>query len=371
MKHEEPLTKRYAVGTYFTYLRNKRSRFSLFIFHFSLFILLFLTACAPTRFLDEDEHMLSRVSMKCDDHDLPLSTLSGYIRQHPNVRWFNLLKVPLGIYCISGTDSTRSVNRFFRRLGEAPVVFDSTQTEKGRQNIEAAVRNLGYLNASVEVEQWPRNKRMDICYRIHPGECYTVGQLSRQIDDSALDSAIVAHWTQSVLHKRMPFDVNLLDRERTRITSQLQNDGYYRFSKNYVRFDADTNVGGHEVDLTLRIPRYQPSPLDSLQDHRRYYLARVDYSIDSELTNDTPPLRPSFLANKTMLRPRQVYRESDAQGTYANLSSLSAVMATNVSFEPVPLSPDSLAARVTLHMARRHGVSSEIEIGRASCRERV
>ena len=326
-----------------------------------LFLLYTLVGCAPTRFLKEDELMLRSVSLKSDDNSQSTSSLSGYIRQHPNAKWFNLLKVPLGIYCISGRDSTRRVNRFFRKLGEAPVIYDSVQTEKSRRDIEAAVKNLGYLNAQVEVKQRRHDKRTDVCYQIHPGECYHISHLERKIDDEAIDSAVTAHWDQTLVQDGMPFDVNLLDGERSRITNQLQNDGYFRFGKSYVRYDADTTLGAHQVGVTLRIPRFMSSPRDSLQNHRRYYLGRVDYTIDTGTERPNMPLSASFLANKTALTPGQVYREADAQSTYANLSSLSAVMATNITFDASPHSPDTLDANITLHMARRHGFTSEIE----------
>ncbi len=343
---------------------------------------LLLASCQPTRFLAPDEYMLDHVSVRADKAALSTTSLNGYIRQQPNARWFSLLKVPLGIYSLSPTDTTRTAGRLFRKLGEAPVRYDSVQTERSRRDIEAAVRNLGYLGADVSVEPDYHRRRVDITYNIHTGARYHVSSIERDVDDAAIDSAITANWHKSYLAEGMAFDVNELDRERSRITSQLQNDGYYRFSKSYVRFQADTTIGNHTVALALSIPRYRASQRDSLRNHVQYHVGRVNFLTDVDI-QDVPqynaradsmhlfaqlfyprrklPLHPVFIINKTMLRPGKLFRESDVQSTYSNLSSLSAVMGTSVTFEPSPTAPDTIDAFITLRTARRHSVTAEVE----------
>ena len=86
-----------------------------------------LYSCSSSKFVPEGQHVLSSVELTSDDDKLiDASSLRNYVRQEPNARWFNLVKVPLGLYCISGRDSTKGINRFFRRIGEPPVLYDST-----------------------------------------------------------------------------------------------------------------------------------------------------------------------------------------------------------------------------------------------------
>ena len=340
-----------------------------------------VVSCAPERFLRDDEQILDKVVLRADDKGVPTSALGGYIRQHPNSRWFSLFKVPLGVYCISGSDSTRRVNRFFRRLGEAPVVFDSVQADRSRANMESAVRNLGFLHADVDVSRRDRGQKVGISYNIQSGPRYYVDRISRQIDDPTVDSLIAAHWKDTQLFKGMPFDINRLDLERSRVTTLLQDLGYYRFSKGYVHFDADTTIGNHLVALTLRIPLYRETINDSLRLHPSYHIAHVNYLSDVDLSTlrsagdvdslvvrsqafyfrDNLTLRPSFLLSKSDLRPHSIFRETDVQSTYSNLSSLSAVMGANVTLEPTPGAADSLDAFVSLMMARRHSMSAALE----------
>ncbi len=341
----------------------------------------FFVACAPERFINDNDYLLDGVRMETDDKKITVSSIEGFVRQHPNSRWFSLFKVPLGVYCISGSDSTRRVNKFFRRIGEAPVVYDSVQALRSRDNIEAAVRNMGYLLADVNINKKIKSRKIKISYDIESGPCYFVDKINKQIEDATIDSIVSASWQFAQIYKGMPFDINKLNQERSRLTTLLQNAGYYRFSKSYIHFDADTTLDNHLVELTLRIPLYKEHANDSASIHPRFKIRNINYLIDSDITSlnadstlahtedstyifyykKKHQLSPSFLISKTELKPDEYYSETDAQGTYGNLSQLSAVMGTNVGFEPTQKAPDSLDAFVNLMMAKRHALSSALE----------
>ena len=103
-----------------------------------------MTACSSAKHIPEGGHLLHKVRIECDNEDIDIPSLEGYIRQNPNARWFSLVKVPLGIYAISGHDSNW-MNRTLQRIGEAPVVYDSQQTNRTCQELRTALQNMGYL----------------------------------------------------------------------------------------------------------------------------------------------------------------------------------------------------------------------------------
>ena len=112
---------------------------------FLLFSLLF-TSCSVSKFIPEGEYMLNRVDIISHSRDNSASQVRSYIRQNPNSKWFSLFKVPLYMYSLSGIDSTKWVNRTLRKIGEAPVIYDSQQAELTRENIETMLHNEGYLH---------------------------------------------------------------------------------------------------------------------------------------------------------------------------------------------------------------------------------
>ena len=107
-----------------------------------------MTACSSENFLENDDKLLTSVKMTSDDSSLDPSIYRLYVRQEPNSKWFNLFKVPLGLYCISSTDTTKSSNKFWQRLGEAPVIYSAQQTEISTNAIALAMKDKGYLQSS-------------------------------------------------------------------------------------------------------------------------------------------------------------------------------------------------------------------------------
>ncbi len=326
--------------------------------------------------------MLDKAYVEVDNHNLSTLTLDGYIRQRPNAKWFSLFKVPMGVYCLSGTDSTKRINRFIQRMGEAPVVYDSTLAARSRADMEAAVRNMGFLNSTVTVEERRKKKRMRLAYQVKAGQCYLVSKVSHQIDDPNLADLVQRDSLNSLLAVGMPFDINVLNAERTRLTTLFQNSGYYYFNKSFIRFEADTTLGNRQVGINMRIPLYRATIADSLHLHPHFHIGSVNYLTDVEARSfeaERPlldslvvgpvrffqhkklSLRPSFLVSKTDLHPGNLFREADVQSTYSNLSSLSALMGTSVTMEPSSNSPDSLDVYVSMIQAKRNGVSAEVE----------
>ena len=67
--------------------------------------------------------MLTGVKVICDEDEVMKTYMLGdYVAQNTNTKWFGA-KVPLKIYTLSGTDTTKNICHFFRKLGEAPVLY--------------------------------------------------------------------------------------------------------------------------------------------------------------------------------------------------------------------------------------------------------
>ena len=184
-----------------------------------------LGACSATKFIPEGEYMLESVSVKSTDKSLDVASLKGYIRQHPNSKWFSLLKVPMGPYALSGRNTAKGINRFLQRVGEAPVIFDTVQANRSGENMLVAVNNLGYLHARVNQKRVVKGKKVRLTYEIVPGERYRVRNIRYLIEDSVVERIVREHAALSSLQPGMPFDLNVLDGERSRISNRLQNSG--------------------------------------------------------------------------------------------------------------------------------------------------
>ena len=342
-----------------------------------------LTSCSVNKFIPEEHYLLDEVHIVSDTEEVQPSMFTSYLRQNPNAKWFNLVKVPMHIYCLSGKDSTTSFNRFLRKLGDAPVIYDANVIQKSQKEIEKAVRNMGYMRAKVELDTEIKKNRMKLNYRIKAGRPYIIKHIAYNIDDMTINDFIEKDSAQSYLRAGMPFDVVALDNERNRITKLLQNNGYYKFNKDFIVYQADTVRNTFQVDLTMKLLPFQLKKEDVPTKHRQYTIRNVNFLTEDNLINpdnyytgyqslqheglqifyqDKLYLRPNTLANFNHIRPKELYSEQDVQNTYTSMGRLRALKYTNIRFDEI-LDNDSaqLDANVLLTKGKNQSLSFEIE----------
>ena len=189
-------------------------------------------SCSVDKYIPEGEHMLTGVAVTCDNEEVMKTyMLADYNTLQTNSKWFGA-KVPLKIYMLSGTDTTKRSCLFWRRLGEAPVLYDSVKASRMMDDIEKVLNNAGYMKAEVEEFKMVKGKKMKVLYNVHPNERYTMRNIERIVEDEGLEEFIMVEDTaQSLLKPGLPFEVTALNGERNRIASHLRNNGYYKFTK--------------------------------------------------------------------------------------------------------------------------------------------
>lgn len=285
-------------------------------------------ACSTTKYVPDGQYLLKKVVVVADQEDFNAAELQPYVRQKPNAKWFSLFKIPLATYSLSGRDSTKWINRTLKKMGEAPVIYDSLQAALTINDLRVAMQNRGYMASTVSHSTQVEGKKMTDIYTLHPGRPYFIGRVDYDIQDTAIQRLLAAQESSSwTLKPGNRFTVNGLDAERKRIATLLNNHGYYRFNKEFIQFTADTVKNGYNVDLTLHLLRYKESNRAPEQNHTEYRIGQVRF-----LSNTDEPLhlRPSVLENASELIEGDLYKAQNIQKTYNNFARLSAVKYTNI-----------------------------------------
>ena len=89
-----------------------------------------LWGCSSTRHVPAGQRLLDKAQIVVDDTvKLKTSGLYNYLRQVPNHKVLGFARLQLGIYNMSGSDSTRGFNRWLRKIGQAPVLLGNALTE--------------------------------------------------------------------------------------------------------------------------------------------------------------------------------------------------------------------------------------------------
>lgn len=351
------------------------------------FIVLIVASCSTTKYVPDGSYLLDEVQIHTDNKQVKPSSLSMYVRQKPNAKWFNLIKTQLYVYNWSGPDSTKWINRLFRKMGDEPVIYNSEENIRSEEEIRKAVQNMGYMSATVTSEREVHKKKMKLIYRVSTGKAYKVKTLSYDIPDKKIEEYVRKDSARTLLSVGMIMDVNRLDEERQRITNMLLRNGYYKFNKEYISYSADTVKNTFQVDLTLHIALFKQhgEVSDSLAPHRQYYVNKVsfitDYNVlessalssieinDSLHYNGFPIyykdnlyLRPKVLTNNLRIVPGSLYDEQDVQHTYSSFGRLQALKYTNIRFFEVQQGDTAkLNTYVMLTKSKHNSVSFELE----------
>ena len=146
----------------------------------------FLAACSASKFVPDESCLLEKVELKSDTKKFNVASLEPYIRQKANSKWFSVFKIPLGIYALSGRDSTRWVNRTLRKIGEEPVVYDTLQAKLSCNDLKLALQNMGYMNGEVDLTTRAKGKHLTAVYTLHPGTPFFINSVRYDIQDSII-----------------------------------------------------------------------------------------------------------------------------------------------------------------------------------------
>ncbi|MCD8572604.1 MAG: BamA/TamA family outer membrane protein [Bacteroides graminisolvens] len=359
---------------------NKSFRYIIY----SLFAIT-MVACSGTKYVPEGAFLLDKVAVQADNNDTKSTDLSTYIRQKPNNRWFSVIKTQLYIYNLSGRDSTKWYNRMLRRIGDAPVVYSEYDTQRSQEELKKAVQNMGYMGAEVYTDKRIKKKKIEVTYRVASGKPYIVRSVKLDVKDKKIAEYLQNDSANSLLRPGMLLNVNKLDNERQRITSFLQQNGYYRFNKDFISYSADTVRSTYLVDLTLHLLQFKAYTDNEPSDHKQYKIGKVSFITDYDVLQssalssieindsihyknypiyykDNLYLRPKVLVDNLQIRPGELYNERNVQRTYNNFGRLSALKYTNVRFFDTQVADTNLLnCYVLLTKGRHQSVAFEVE----------
>lgn len=297
-----------------------------------LFIaVLFMASCSTTKFVPADDYLLKAVKIESEQSDVKASTLMPYVQQRPNSKWFSLFKVPLSLYSMSGRDSTRWGNRFLRGLGEAPVIYDSLKTAATCDYIAMYLQSEGYLHAKASYTVKRKSRKVEVKYKAIPGISYTIDSVNVVIEDDSVHNTLQSLGALDMNLKRgMRFSIQTLDEERKRITNILTKEGYYKFNKDFIKFEVDSTINPGRVDVTMYLHKYKASNNSPETNHRKYFINKVNFI---PVNSERIALRTSVLQNNTTIKEGNKYSAAEVQNTYNNFSRLNAVRFTNIHFD--------------------------------------
>jgi outer membrane protein assembly factor BamA len=312
-----------------------------------------LSGCVTTRFVPDEKYLMSNINYEIDNRQVNKEELSSYVRQEENLKILGFIKFHLWLYNLSKREKPKS---WFRNIGEAPAIYDEVLINKSATQIKQYLNNKGYYQAKVVGKSILKNKKAKVTFIIETGKPYRIRNIAISVNDSRISDFIQSSKTESLIKSGDILDVDILDKERSRITRILNNKGLFKFVDEYIHFKIDSSFALLQADVALVIDN--PRMLSDLTKeiaHKQYYIE--DYSINvftppkgenavsfqdfSDTTHlngyiflhkDEIPLKIKTILKTIEMKPGDLYNKTKEERTQNNLYSIRQFKFVNIQF---------------------------------------
>lgn len=322
------------IERYQNILKNKKSKFfEKLLLLLSIVAIFTIGSCSTTKVLKENEYRLSKRKIKVDGDNLfNISRLNPYIKQEPNSSFIFGWNPFLNIYNWSRPDSNKLSDRFYRKIGVAPVIYDSLLTAASVENIEGHLKHIGYYNSTVKSYTETKKKRVDLTYEINLGKQFRIAKIVYSVpnreefrQDFYADTSNVSIRIGDILSEKS------LEEESLRSAAYLRTQGYFGFSKNNYFFEADTLKYPGFAILYYTIKEYtRNESKKNAVPLRKFYIGSVNISHEKNLK-----FSEKVLKKLNTVYPGQMYDEGNVSTTYARLGALKTFSGVNIEMTPV------------------------------------
>ncbi len=227
-----------------------------------LLTIAFLTSCNTTKYLADNDELLVKNTVRLVDPKsidnrvdvaYQLSTLS---RQQPNDNFLFLFPRESFYLKNSKPKDTTRIDRFLRNtLGQPPAVYKDSLSRVSAEDMASYLQRLGYFKASVYHEA-DRNRRRQVklIYHVEANRRFLIDSVRFSSPEPLLDSLLQLTLADSELKTGTPLDLNKFDREKSRISRFLRNQGFAYFSGAYFdELEIDTFRRSGYADVYLNV----------------------------------------------------------------------------------------------------------------------
>lgn len=303
---------------------------------------LILMACSTTDRFEVGQMEIKKVHVVCDNPKIDTKLMQTYIHQYP------------------GLDQGKKKH----------LAYDSLKTLLSCNDLTAALANDGYLHAKVSSSLYVRpktaerrNPDCEVTYTLEPGDPFMVRNVSYDIQDNNIKQMLSGPDSSPLgsLRSGRQFSVSDLNAERSTLTKYLQDNGFYKFNKEFVRFIADTVAGKNSVDVTMQLLPYRASRTSPDTLHPSYTIRNINYRSYDESVR--LPLRRSVLEECTFFKEGGPYSADGYAKTYQRFSRLQALRYTNIRFTELPdsIQPNALDCDIIMSARKPNSISFQPE----------
>ena len=304
--------------------------------------------------------------------------MESLVRPKPNSKILGM-RLRLTAYNIAGHPKKEKSPRGWlkNKVGEPPVLLSDVDLQRNIQVLQSAMENSGFFRDSVSGDTIVKKRLASARYDIMTGPRYRYRNVAYSLDSSDIGKALAAAAPRSLLKTKRPFSLARIKAERERADSSVKEKGFYFFNPDFLVAKADTAVGNHGVDVTMKLKPGIPEP--SLQSYRiNNIYVFAGYSIGTAGGPDTTfahavyyeglnivdkrnLYRPILFGQSILFTPHELYKQSLHDNSLNRLITLGLFKFVKNRFEVVP-GIDSPRLNVYYYLTPRAKKSLNFEV---------
>ena len=284
-------------------------------------------------------------------------------------------------------ESALGFNTWLRKTGEAPVIIDTSKTNKSIQKLKNYYYRNGWFDRDVSYQiDTLGDKRASITYKVTKKEPYLIDSLSTNIASPIIDSLYQLGKSNSFLKNGNQFKDKDYENERKRLTNDFRNSGVYHFSEDRIQFNLDTTYVDKSVEVEYEIQNRRIRNEDSVAfvPFKIYKIKKVNIITDENAINENTPFsdslvfkdfnlyshgkmryRPKALTDAIFIIKDSIYKDIDRIRSLRYLNNLQTFKYPNIQY--IPNEADTtLTANITLSPRKKYALGFDVNVSQSN-----
>ena len=320
---------------------------------------LVISSCSSTRRIEDDKYLLEKNRISIDNKDLEKKNFRKYVRQSPNKEILGF-KFHLSVYNLANPDKKGFFSRWFRKIGEQPVIYDEGLKNQTKEQFQIYLENKGYYYSHIEDSIKIKKQKAYVNFDIETGKPYVIKSIDYSFEDTTIQGIILNDTINSLIKPGSNFDKEVIEQERNRIENLMRENGYYRFRNeyNYIQFTAKRIEKTMLLNLSVNILQSKTGyidPVSKVRRHQKYIIDNVVVVTNSEKIRqdsniadtlwidkiamvypDEIFIKPQTIISAIKCKPYSVYSIKNVNSTTKKLTSLELFKIVNITFTEKP-----------------------------------
>lgn len=353
----------------------------------TVILFLILSGCSNTRFLTDDQ-ILYTGRQKVQITTTPKGSTSSSVKRHVNLAsdhkvnnslFDRRILPPIGLWVHNywNVDDQKKFGSWMhKKLSVSPILLSDVNPELRAQKIESDLFDMGYFQAKAwsVIDTSSRNlKKARISYFVELSPPYTYNKIDFFSDKESIDSIVNRADFKKQISPGDQFNLEKLSIERNGLSRQIQNQGYFYFTPEFIGLSADTTIGNNQLNLEIRGKQELPPEVLAKYeiDHIVIHISRpsdtafsisdTTYRDDLSIISSGDYLKPTVLRKAVFFNKGELYAYDTYQSTITRLNSLGIFSYVRISYETS--GEDSLVRQmdVRIDLVLADNISTEFE----------